>query len=53
MALRSFFEEFISASTSPRNLLWQMDSTTTIAYIVYQDGTLSLPLLQLAMMILE
>ena len=32
--LRIFLEEFLPASMSPRNLLWRMDSTTVMAYVI-------------------
>ena len=45
--LRIFLEEFLPESPVPR-LLWRTHSTTAIAYVVNQGGTLSHPLLDLA-----
>ena len=50
--LHIFLEEFLSESSILRRLLWRTDSTTVIAYVANQGGTLSRPLLDLATRIL-
>ena len=51
--LHIFLEKFLHESPVPRRLLWHADSTTAIAYMANQGGTLSRPLLDLAMSILN
>ena len=51
--LMTLLEEYLPVLTSQQNLLWRTGSATAFTYIVRQGGTLSLPLLQLVMMILD
>ena len=48
MALVIFLRVFLPPSVDARDLLWRTDSTTAIAYVKREGGTISLPLLLLA-----
>ena len=47
-ALLIFLRDFLPPSVDARSLLWRTDSTTALAYVKNEGGTMSLPLLLLA-----
>ena len=47
MALHIFLRDFLPPSASPRNLAWRTDSSTALAYVRKEGGTVSRPLLLL------
>ena len=51
-ALLIFLRDFLPPSVIARNLLWRTDSTTALAYVRNEGGTISLPLLLLTREIL-
>ena len=51
-ALAIFLSDFLPPSVGGRKLLWRTDSSTALAYIRKEGGTMSLPLLRIARKIL-